>query len=350
MTKHVTATAAHKEFTPLSAKLLVFSCLLAQVFGNGMTSIYGLFVTPIATEFDANMSTMSMGMAIFLFTSALCSVWLGLKLNNSNIRRCMLTGAILLGIGFGLFSRSSSLSSIAASLVLISIAISMYTMLPGNILIASRFNTFRGRALAIAATGISVAGFILPPAAAWLLASLSWRDAIGIIGITASVLLFLTFYFGIAAPETTRPGSTSKNYESEKQNSNTEEVALNTKALFGDQGFWYIVLIFSLFYSVSIIIAVHNVPYFLSLDLTTSDAAWMIVLGSIAGLAGKIIYGSLVDWYPQHLLLLFLSLQLLPVGLWCIQANILEYSDFIYPVIISITFFVGGTLPMQPYL
>ena len=305
--------------------------------------MYGIFVNPIAEEFDANMSTMSMGMAIFLFVSAICSAVLAVLLKPGNIKQIMIAGAALLGLGFWCFSNAQSLAMLAVSIIIISVAVSMYTMLPGNILLAQQFNRFRGRALAISAIGISVAGFILPPSAAWLIEAANWRDAIILIGIVASLLLLLCFGFFIR-----EQSPADKQVTTTGESQSTEDIS--TKTLFADPRFWFITLIFSLFYSCGLIMAVHNIPFFLSLGLSSSEGAWILALGAVAGLAGKLIYGALVDMFPKKLFLLLLSLQLFSCCLWYIQAGIVEYDNVLYPIVISLMFFTGGTIPMHPYI
>lgn len=344
------------ELASSGAIKLLFCCLLAQIFGNGMTSIYGFFVNPIAEEFGVGMSTMSMGLVIFLFTSAICSGVLGVILKPATVKPYMLSGSVLLAIGMLCLSRASSLPLIVLSMVLTSVAISFYALLPGTLLLTHKFNRFRGRAMAISAMGISFAGFILPPIAALLIEALGWRDALAIIGVASGAILFTCFSIGVQPPNRNDADADEKERRDDRgvaENANEKAMPstdISPKQLFTDRRFWLIGAIFSLFYTTSLIMATYNTPYFLTLGMSNIDAAWLMVLGSVTGLTGKLIYGTLMDIFPRQLLLLLLSLQILPGVFWYLMGSIVEYDSMITPVVMAIMFFTGGTLPLQPYV
>ena len=71
---------------------IVAICMVAQAFGLGLISSYGVLARSLAADFEISMTQVSLGMSIFILTSGAIAPVLGPALDRGPIRAIMLTG------------------------------------------------------------------------------------------------------------------------------------------------------------------------------------------------------------------------------------------------------------------
>jgi hypothetical protein len=77
---------------------------VVQACGMGLLGVYGMFVVPLAEEFDASMATVGAGMSIFLVMFALVGPAVGWAADKGAVRLLMLVGVVAMAFGLWLFA------------------------------------------------------------------------------------------------------------------------------------------------------------------------------------------------------------------------------------------------------
>jgi len=326
---------------------IALSCLLAQFFGNGMVAIFGVFLLPISGEFGVGMSQMSLGMVIYILVTCLVSPIIGGALKPGRIKPIMLSGAVLMAVSMSVLSMAASVTVLAAGMVLLSISFSLYGAIPSTVIIAQWYDLKRGRALAVMAMGISVAGFTLPPLSAWLLESFGWRAALMSLGLSGAIILLAAFHFLVeektgSADETVGAILKQETLESEPDDS--------SQAVTKKPSFWLIGSSFGVINTTLILSGIFFIPYLQTLGLSAVEAAGLIAVGGVTGLIGKIIIGWMSDHLRSRAITLLVLLQLSLIVCWYALTQVQDYSHWVFLLVAVMGMAQGGTIPLQPYI
>jgi len=136
--------------------------VIANAIGTGLIGVYAFMVTPLVEEFEATPAQLGLGMSITIVSMALAAPILGPIFDRGRLRATMLAGVAVMVMAMGLLSQGQALWQLAIGLALTASGISMFGMLPAKVLIVNWFVRRRGRALAFAFAGTSLAGFVMP--------------------------------------------------------------------------------------------------------------------------------------------------------------------------------------------
>jgi MFS family permease len=187
---------------PFHGWRIVAVAAVAQALGFGLLSAYGFLVTPLAEEFGATTTQLGLGFSISIMFTALTGPLLGRALDRGPLRAIMLSGVVLMLVSVIALSRGTALFELAVCFAFVSVGMSMYGLFPAQVMIVNWFIERRGMALAVAATGLSVAAFFVPQVTSRLIRSLGWRDALVAIAVfAAAVALPLIARFAVKRPE-----------------------------------------------------------------------------------------------------------------------------------------------------
>lgn len=326
----------------------------------GLVGVYGLFLVPLATEFESNMGTLSLGMSIYLLCMGGTAPLVGMVMKPGRIKMLMLAGVVLACISLAMIGQAGSLSFIAACIAAYAFTAAGFGVLPNNILLANWFDRLRGRAMAIAAIGVSVASFSLPPLTAWWITEYGWRTALELLSLLmAGILLPVIALLVIERPsligqyvDGDKPGHDAHQDESIQVGAklSTDVPVPGNKALFNDKNFWLIGILFGAFYTTAITQAVHFIPFLISIDLSTQQASWVIAALGVSGMVGKIISGTLADMFRSHILWLILCLQLIPLFAWLSISQQQSFGGFTFFCSALLGFAGGGMIPMHAFV
>ena len=283
---------------------------LAQLIAIGCTSyMFGIYVGPIAAEFDASRLVVTSGMAILLLSMAVITPLLGHWLDKHSIRNTMSLGALLMGMGFGCLSQATAVWQMGLILVLfLGVGAAMLGHLPSSKLVTNWFFARRGKALGFSTLGTSLGGFVLPPATAWLILFIGWRCSFICLSLIILFLVLPFVYFtvinrpqdigllvdGAAAAAEPEP-------ELEAGLEQTQDMALS--AILANPSFWGIGLCVGCVASLGAIFLTHFAAYSTEFNITLAGAALVIACYSVAGMVGKLAFGHLADIYDKRLLL-----------------------------------------------
>lgn len=284
---------------------------LAQMFAVGCTSyIFGIYVAPIAAEFNTSRLVITSGMAVLLLSMAFVAPLLGHWLDKHSIRNTMSFGALWMGIGFACLSQATTVWQMGLILVLfVGLGAAMLGPLPSSKLVTNWFCARRGRALGISTLGTSLGGFLLPPATAWLIISIGWRGSFICLSLTILLVVLPFVYFTVVD----RPQDMGLpvdgeeaalqllDQEFEVELEQAPDAAMST--ILAHPSFWGIGLCVGCLSSAGAILLTHFAAYSTEFDITLTGAAMVISCYSVSGMVGKLGFGYLADIYDKRVLL-----------------------------------------------
>ncbi len=125
--------------------------------GAGLIGLFGFFVEPLSQEFGVGVATLNIAPVALLLVPGIIAPLVGRLVDVWPIRRMILGGSALALLSLLAISFSSSLLQAGIGFLCFSIGITFYGPVVINGLMVKLYPGQEGRALAIAALGISIA-------------------------------------------------------------------------------------------------------------------------------------------------------------------------------------------------
>lgn len=252
--------------------------------------IYGIYpyIVPVTTEFGWTRAQFTGAFTLAILFQALCAVPLGMLVDRFGSRRLGLAGVVMLCCAFTLLgSASGGLGNWYLLWGLITVVALPVQATVWTSAVASRFTTSRGMALAVTLCGASIAQFVFPPLATWLIGEFGWRDAFlwhGLIWL-AVVLPFVFFRFHSA--------------NDHGQPRETDHARHDDSATFAEglRSSIYLRLFFASVAFTFTVIALNFqfMPILSDRGVAPATAAWLASLIGLASIAGRLGTGVLID-------------------------------------------------------
>lgn len=319
---------------------IVAAGVVAQMLGVGLLGAYGFFVTPLAEEFDASMARLGVGMSLLGLTSALLNPVLGPRLDRGHVRAWMLAGVAVMLAGMLALSRAGSLLQLAAALVLVSAGVLMYGPLPVHLLVVNWFVARRGRALAIAALGLSLPGFFVPPLTAALIDALGWRAALLALGFGSAALVVPV----LVAWVVTRPEDLGQVPDGARGAGMVPQPeAPPTRQLLRDRSFWIIAIGLGLVAAAPMLNGVYLVRHMEQAGISRQAAAFVMTWMAGFGVLGKLLTAALADRVDKRWLAW--GLVAVQVAAWALILPAPGYTGFLVAGV-GFGLGVGGFVPL----
>jgi len=281
---------------------------LSQGLAVGTTFFtYGVFVKPLAAEFDAPRLVVVLGLTLLMLMQGIVSPFLGRALDRYSIRGIMVLGLILCAGGLFGLSVATSLWQIGLLFgSLIAVGSHMFGPLATSTLIAHWFVRDRGQALGVTALGASAGGLIFPFAATRLMEEMGWRGAVSTFAVVLLVFAGPLWALVVNRPE--QLGERPDGLPSSDTGAAPEEPAPSGEVqsemetdLLRSSNFWVITSAIGLaFCSASALIA-HLVPYVSDRGYDPRAAALVMSAYAGAGAVGRLLAGWLADRVDQRI-------------------------------------------------
>ncbi len=276
---------------------IVMATMVAQGIATAVNSYsFGFFLKPIAAEFEASRTLISLGPTLVLGSQALVSPVIGRWLDAGSARYAMLWGAILLGAGVAAMGVASALWQLALiTVVFIAPGCAILGPLSATKLAANWFEQRLGRALGISAAGTSLGGLAIPPLLALLIDRFGWRVALEVFGIGAAALLIPLLWIVVRD----RPVELGILPDGEPGPSGATVAPRSdpwtTRTIAGTRVFWVLAVVLGLTMGSLGGVIAHLVPYALDRGLSTGMAAALMSCLAAAGIAGKLGFALVAD-------------------------------------------------------
>ena len=183
---------------------MVALAALANFLSAAVTfGAFGNFVGPIAEAFDVPRSTIGFGAAFTILAMGVAAPVVGRMLDGGRARTMMAAGAFVSGIGLILLSRAGDLWQASVAFIgFVCLGAAFFGTVPSMALVANWFERRRGLALGFAVAGGTLASYIAPASAQWLIDAYGWRTALAVFGVwTLFVAVPLFALFVVGRPE-----------------------------------------------------------------------------------------------------------------------------------------------------
>jgi MFS family permease len=326
---------------------IVALAAVAQGLSLPLMSAYGIVATPLIEEFGATAAQLGIGMSLAILATAGVGPLLGFGLDRGPLRTIMLAGVALMFTSVFLLSRGGALWQLAVCFAFATAGMSMYGMLPAQVILVNWFVVRRGAALSYAFLGTSVAAFVVPPATAWLVEGFGWRVAVVAIAASAATLAVPVILRLVKRPEELgqHPDGISA-APSMPPSADEGSAATPPLAWHRDPNFWLIGAGGALAMAVAVA-SLFLVRHFETLGIARTDAALVPSLMAASGIGGKLAAGWLIDRIdPRAVLAGVLGIHALG---WVLVA-----SQTSYPLLLAAAVPLGvgggGFLPLPPVL
>ena len=297
----------------------------------------------LISELDMTESQLGMVSAFYFIPVAILAIIIGRAIDKYSVKKFMMTGAIIFAIGlFSISFINSYWSLLTIYLTILALGSIMMGNLAVSKLIANWFDKNAGRALGIAAIGISFSGVILPLIVDPLLDLVGWRNVYQIFGsMVLFIILPIIFFTVIDDPKTVNQvkDGIKKDFKEESL-----PMEITEKELLSKRVFWIISLAFA-FQFLSMMGVLAFLPIHASkmgLDetwnlfgLPVKQYVFAYSLAAFGGILGKIIFGYLMDMmkaaYPPMIAMLLQAIGIFGIT-YLNEPSIFLLSAFIFGI------------------
>ena len=324
----------HQSMQTARAWLPALAGMTCLGLGAGLIGLFGFFVEPLSTEFGVGVATLNIAPVALLVVPGIIAPLVGRLVDVWPIRRMILGGSAFALLSLLAISFSSSLLQAGIGFLCFAIGITFYGPVVVNGLMVKLYPGQEGRALAIAALGISVASITLPPAIGAALQIVDWRQALSIMSILLLAIVWLWVLLGIPADA----GAVVQSPEAKADS-----------GIYRRTEFWMVGITVALTFNAMVILTICYPPLLVSRGFTAVQAGLFLAVAGTGGALGKLTVALLADklrpytrWFAAVILLVKL------IGL-----VILWMTDETFLIVVSVAMmgFSGGAfLPMHPYL
>ena len=282
--------------------VLVGLALVAQFVAAGMQNyVIGAFMTPMTAELGWTRAEYTVTRTLAQVVMAIAGVFIGGQVDRRGGRGLMLIGtgvvsAALVALG----SVQSLWQWIALNGVVLTVGSALIGNLVVNVTLSRWFVTQRGRAVAIAAMGVSFAGVLLTPLSTYLVDSFGWRAAWQMLGGATALLMLPVALAMRRAPEDhgLHPDGLS---QAEVAAGGGQRAALDlARSLTRAQAlrsvsFYLLVLAFGLFFVNIGVVLLQTIPFLTDAGFSRTQASLMIAVTSVPSLLSKPLWGYFID-------------------------------------------------------
>ena len=332
--------------------LLIPLAFLAQFVAAGSQNyIIGPFMIPMSEDLGWTRAEFTSSRSLAQVVMAVTGFFVGTWVDKNGARRYMVVGTFVLGVSYFAMGYVTTLTQwIITNGVTLTVGASMLGNLVVNVTLTKWFVVLRGRAVAIAAMGVSFAGIVMSPLATWLIDEFGWRYAWQFIGLLNVVVALPAALLMRRAPEDyglVPDGHVKSNVEpsafveADFKNSLTRREAVRTSA------FYMLVAAFGLHVMSMSVFMIQTVPYLSDHGYSRVVAGFMISLASIPSMLSKPVWGWLIDSLDPK------PLASISVGLSALGQFLIVYAvtsdaiNLLYLGYILMGIGIGGMIPLQ---
>jgi len=278
---------------------------IANFMSNGM-GFYGwnAFMQPLCAEHNWSRTAVNIAPSLAII-GKLTQPAFGRLVNRYGVKPLMLICACISCAAFAMMGQADSLwlFYLAATILYIS-NVGINGLVP-NAAVSNWFVKYRGKALGISTSGISLSGALVPPLALFLLTRVSLANAYAIIALMSWVaIVFSTGFFmknrpeqygmhpdGIAPePHPTEPGKFL----------NQAPALISNSKLVRTQAFWNIGFAYALMIPGVVGVMSQLKPRFNDIGFSSEKAMLMMAVTALIGSGGKIFWGWLCDRFDAR--------------------------------------------------
>jgi MFS family permease len=326
--------------------VLASACMM-MLASAGVSQAFSLFVKPMAMDFGGARGNVSIAYAIYMVcfgAGSFITAWLADRVHMR----------LLLLIAAASYSLGAILSGLANSLWTLNLA---FGVLNGGAVgslvgcltyaVAQWFSLKKGLALGILLAGMGMGVFISSMTAGMVMDLYGWRGAFVLLGVWATLVnipaaLLIQPRVAVGAAKEHAHQPSALQHQPAPAIPGTR---WSTASAVKTWSFWSLNTTFVCCCLSHSILLLHYIPYASDLGLTAQRSAWLVTIGGLSNVVGRISMGALSDWIGgKPALSICLVMQTLMV-VWA-----MTYTSWPAWVVFAILFGIGsgGVFPLYP--
>ena len=308
--------------------LVGLSLVLTGMASGAVWGGVGVWLKTMEVHFGWTRTQMTGAFSMAQLEGSIVGPLAGYSIDRIGPRLMVLFGAVVVGAGFVVLSRTSNLAMFYAAFAMFMLGASTGTWLPSMAAVSRWFLRRRATAVAIAAEGNYLGGLVLVPVLAWAVApdSYGWQvTALGI-GVAFLAMALPAAWVMRNTPEeygevpdghgASNPPSPTAAAAPRASGGLADSVDFTARQAMRTRAFWLISFGHAIASMVNQTLLVHLVPLLTDLGLSLQTAANMSAALMGSAMAGSLIAGYVGDRMPKHLgLFFFVAVQVAGFGM-----------------------------------
>ena len=305
----------------------------------------------LAEEMELSRFLATLTIPGFMLISAITMPVVGKLLDTYSIRSVLILGSFVYGLSLiSLYF----VNSYTAFIIIFVLPIALGASLMGNLsvskLVSRWFREYTGRALGIAALGVSFSGLVMPNLTNYLLIDLglSWREAYLYYGLFTLIINAPLFrYLVIDNPEDVNQLPDGKSHSDQQDLSEDAGEDWTLKQLLNDRNFWVLSFVFALQFCAMMAVLAH-ITFYASERGWAEQAAWIFSMYAVPAMISKLVFGWLIENKMDARLAVSTSLVIQLVGTLLILGS--DSPNQLSFIIALFGFGGGAALPLSNIL
>ncbi len=285
----------------VALKGLVFALTL------GAMGTFGLYILPVSTEFRLSRADMNTAMILMSVGGAVGAPILGWMYDRVPLRPMMLAGALLTASSYVTLGLSHSILLSSVVLAVFMTAGMGLAVGPLGILVVRWFDRNRGRAITLAAFGLSISSIVVAPLVGSAIGAFGWRVALILSGLVVAAAVMVPALFLRIRP-TPEELAWEARVEMTPRDPAGAAGPLRAAVLLRMPQFWFIALGVSLPLAISGSIFMAMVPMAMASGIAAAQAASLISAAGLVAVSCKVVLTIFADKVDRVLLLVVLCL------------------------------------------
>ena len=300
-----------------------------------------VYLPPMAADTGWSRAGISAAMTLDFLAMGLGGFLWGAVSDKFGPRPVVLAGAVLLGAGQFLASRTESLLAFQLTYGLLVGIATGAVYIPLMAAVTTWFDKRRGLAVSLVSVGFGIAPMTMSPVVRWLLTDHDWRWSMNMIAFVAWGIMIPAALLLRRSPRVmAAPGGQSE-AAMEQGVENSLPKALRSRA--------FLILASTFFFCCTAHAGpiFHTMSYAISCGIAPMTAVTIYSVEGLAGLGGRVLFGWAADRFGvKRTLALGLLAQALGIGAYALVSQLEEF--YVMAVFLGIVY--GGLMPLYAVL
>ena len=309
---------------------------------------FPILLKPIATEFDTARTSVAMLAVAMSLAGGVITPFIGKWVGRGAIRIIMTLGCVVMGIGFLLASRATSLWQLGILFgSFLTFGIATMGGVTSQALVVNWFAKDRTMALGISLMGISASGVLMAYTTTALVEAGGWRWAFEIFGWVTLCATPIVWATVIGHPgELDSEIDTGESAQSQAQ-AIEEPVVISTRDALRERNLWVIALVCGLSFMGTTAVMTHIVAFGTDIGFNAEQAAGLLAALAGGAAAGKIVFGWLANRIGEQGAL-YVAIVMEAIGIAALAIS-MSFAGFVLLALL-LGLGVGGVMPLAAAL
>ena len=309
---------------------------------------FPILLKPIATEFDTARTSVAMLAVAMSLAGGVITPFIGKWVGRGAIRTIMTLGCVVMGVGFLLASRATSLWQLGILFgSFLTFGIATMGGVTSQSLVVNWFAKDRTMALGISLMGISASGVLMAYTTTALVEAGGWRWAFEVFGWVTLCATPIVWATVIGHPdELDSEIDTGESAQSRAQ-AIEEPAVISTRDALRERNLWVIALVCGLSFMGTTAVMTHIVAFGTDIGFNAEQAAGLLAALAGGAAAGKIVFGWLANRIGEQGAL-YVAIVMEAIGIAALAIS-MPFAGFVLLALL-LGLGVGGVMPLAAAL